>query len=1352
MKRFLLTGFVFLLSAMLGFGSDWIKITGDRSPAEINLLGSDITKSTIRIQIPGYQLLPVETPRGQQYVVDLPEATTMLKKGAPDLPKLTASLMIPDMAGMEVRIVSSDYTEYHDIEIAPSKGTFTRDIDPSTVPYIYGEVYEEDAWFPGKLASLRDPYIIRDYRGQTVMVYPFRYNPVQKILKVYHSITLEVYKANDSGVNPLARKENPDKIQEDFRKIYDRHFLNAQAMRYDPVDEAGSMLIISHGDFMEAMQPFLEWKIMSGMPTEMIDVAEIGNNSNLIKTYITDYYNNHDLAYVLLVGDGAQVRPSFNNGDSDNDYAYLVGDDHYPDVFIGRFSAENIAHVETQVARTLEYEKNPYTEVDWFTSNIGISSSQGPGDDNEMDYEHIRNIQDDLINFTYTASSELFDGSQGGLDEPGSPTPAMVGEEIDAGASVINYTGHGSTSSWGSSGYSSSHISSLSNQGMYPFIWSVACVNGNFNGSTCFAEAWLRAEDNGNPTGAIATMMSTINQSWNPPMCGQDEMNDILVESYENNIKRTFGGISMNGCMQMNDEYGNDGDRMTDTWVCFGDPSLMVRTAMPTEITTTYNTTIFIGATQLVVNADAEGSRVALSKDNELIATAYIEDGTATLNFEAMSEVAVYDLVITGFNYLPHFGELEVIPADGPYVVYADNLLNDEAGNNNGLADYGETIRLSLELENVGIEDAENVMVQLGTSDEYVTLTDAEEEYILIPAGERLSVENGFEIELSSDIPDEHTLRFEITAGSGDDVWTSSFSIKAHAPMLSFLEYVMDDSLGNNNGLFDPGETVSLNISIENAGSAEAYDIIGMLNSGYEFVTVEEGELPFGSIEPASTVEQTFTVSAAEFIPGGFTNPFEFSFYSSGEFVGETGFELVIGQPQILVLEFDHSPSTGTAIREILQEKGIAIQTAQTLAAVTPGDYLAIFTCLGVYDENHTLSAQEGNILADYLDAGGNLYMEGGDTWAYDDPTEVHGMFGINGLDDGSNDLAQLRGIEGTFTEGFLYDYNGENNWIDHLEAVDGSFAILENAVPSYVAAVANDAGAYKTIGSSFEFGGLTDGENATEELLWKYLEFFGLGIPEKPEMPVGETSICSGTTGTAYEITPVNGAEHYMWQLEPATAGSIEVSDHQITIDWNVDFHGTAVLQVCGMNSLGMGPMSDSCEIEVMASPGISLGADTSICINHNLELTPGDGYTTYAWMDGSAESTLLVDSTFGGLGIVDVSVMVTDDNGCTAVDTLKLEFTECAGVGEMPLQEMLSIYPNPSSGIVQLELENSQEQIRKISVINSIGKVIYDIETPFGDKHNLKLDFTGHGNGIYFILVETANKRFTKKIVVEQ
>ena len=37
------------------------------------------------------------------------------------------------------------------------------------------------------------------------------------------------------------------------------------------------------------------------------------------------------------------------------------------------------------------------------------------------------------------------------------------------------------------------NVNSLTNSGMFPWIWSVACVNGEFHLGTCFAETWLRA-------------------------------------------------------------------------------------------------------------------------------------------------------------------------------------------------------------------------------------------------------------------------------------------------------------------------------------------------------------------------------------------------------------------------------------------------------------------------------------------------------------------------------------------------------------------------------------------------------------------------------------------------------------------------------------------------------------------------------------------------------------------------------------------------------------------------------------------------------------------------------------------
>jgi gingipain R len=218
-------------------------------------------------------------------------------------------------------------------------------------------------------------------------------------------------------------------------------------------------------------------------------------------------------------------------------------------------------------------------------------------------------------------------------------------------------------------------VNNLTNNGMLPFILSVACVNGNFVSFTCFAEAWLRATFNGQPSGAIATLMSTINQYWDPPMRGQDEMVDILVESYPSNIRRTFGGICMNGCMNMNDVYGSAGADMTDTWTIFGDPSLMVRTATPATMTVTCDPVLTYGSGQLTVTCAEEGARVAVSNDYDLLGAGFINGGSADIPFTPVNSEDTLVVTVTAFNHIPSIGEVYVMPT-GCWLGYTDEWNN----------------------------------------------------------------------------------------------------------------------------------------------------------------------------------------------------------------------------------------------------------------------------------------------------------------------------------------------------------------------------------------------------------------------------------------------------------------------------------------------------------------------------------------------------------------------------------------------------------------------------------------------------------------------------------------------------
>ncbi|NLH51756.1 MAG: hypothetical protein GX459_02790, partial [Bacteroidales bacterium] len=291
MKRFLLVLLVLFSYGSLN-ASTWNPITlPEPARAEITLQSSDVQHSVIRLQIPGFHLRQVQTDKGRAFVVDIENSSRILKAGAPDLAKLTASVIIPDDGLMSTRIVSSSYTDYENIEIAPSKGNFTRDIDPSSVPYAWGPEYQINRFWPETLSELREPYILRDFRGQTLVVYPFQYNPVTKTLRVYHDLTVEIYQVAANGANPLINTTGKRHITEEFHRVYARHFLNYSPTDYTPVDDFGKLLVISHPDFMNAMQPYVSWKNSIGIPTEMVSTAITGNTTTAIQNYITNYFN-----------------------------------------------------------------------------------------------------------------------------------------------------------------------------------------------------------------------------------------------------------------------------------------------------------------------------------------------------------------------------------------------------------------------------------------------------------------------------------------------------------------------------------------------------------------------------------------------------------------------------------------------------------------------------------------------------------------------------------------------------------------------------------------------------------------------------------------------------------------------------------------------------------------------------------------------------------------------------------------------------------------------------------------------------------------------------------------------------
>ncbi|RME66373.1 MAG: hypothetical protein D6790_00260, partial [Caldilineae bacterium] len=147
-------------------------------------------------------------------------------------------------------------------------------------------------------------------------------------------------------------------------------------------DLGADLIVISHPDFLGAIQPLVDYRIRQGYRVQLVNLLDIYDQFNYgrvsvhaIRAFLAYAYANWQPpapAYVLLVGDGT-YDPRNYRGDSnptfippyleivdldlgetaaDNRYVTIVGDDNMPDMTLGRFPVETPAQVTAMVEKT----------------------------------------------------------------------------------------------------------------------------------------------------------------------------------------------------------------------------------------------------------------------------------------------------------------------------------------------------------------------------------------------------------------------------------------------------------------------------------------------------------------------------------------------------------------------------------------------------------------------------------------------------------------------------------------------------------------------------------------------------------------------------------------------------------------------------------------------------------------------------------------------------------------------------------------------------------------------------------------------------------------------------------------
>ncbi len=610
-------------------------------------------------------------------------------KGAPELPYEVARIVIGDNTSPRLETVQVHSHLVENIGINPSKGPAFSAEELAAIPYTFGDVYQQDAFYPTDPVTAGSPFIMRDVRGVALKYYPFQYNPVKRQLKVIDSITVSVVEdAVANAPNPkcgITRGRSAD-----FERIYKDAFLNYGGSgkfrsATTPVPDGEKMVVIAPTKFMDALKPYVEWKNRKGIHCELIEYTGVNTtvtgarkDTSIIKDIIKNKYA-EGVSYFLLAGGDVSI-PSLwedqfpgppksgqpdslgtQSGTDDPRYVMLDGDDYYPDAFIGRFPSDSLPRMQAMVNKAINYEMYPDTTGTWNSRAIGFASAKIDSTTMVYDYQWCQETLDTLAAHTYTDIVKVFDY----------PTPATVPQAysaLNAGASWVNYISDAGVYNWATPTISTHDIDTLKNGAKLPIVICLGCETGIINQpyqsypitgiwDRCMAEAFMW-----NPNGGgIVYLGGTTLMPWTEPITAFRDMTTLQAQG----DYRSIGAIIANGETNMlsaaENSVASDPKSIRDLhnmtaliWATYGDPSLTPFSATPNQLVLSYPAQI---SSSFTVSGPAGALVCIYSPTDSFLSAQVITGSSVTFDISTCTAETVY-VTGTEHNMVPYLGSI----------------------------------------------------------------------------------------------------------------------------------------------------------------------------------------------------------------------------------------------------------------------------------------------------------------------------------------------------------------------------------------------------------------------------------------------------------------------------------------------------------------------------------------------------------------------------------------------------------------------------------------------------------------------------------------------------------------------
>lgn len=835
--------------------------------------------------------------------------------GEPSFPYLATSLLLPP--GEEAISIKIELGQKISL-----KGNFTLFPYQSSRPLsdpgnhdlkINQKLYNTNQELPKQQHGNISTHYLNGRSIAMTTITPVVYNPANKTIEYYKEVTVVINTKTTQKAQTALENYNADCNIEKY--IQNPEMTKSYDIKKKMSENPYKLLIITPESFMAGFDELRNIYLSRGITSEIVSPNYISTHNSgqdtpeKIRNYIIQEYQESGIEYVILGGDIQHVpHRSFYcyvesgsgyssddipadlyysaldgnwNTDGDNLWGEPDEDDLLPELAVARFPFGDADELENIIHKSISYQNSPV--LGEFTNNL-MAGENLYSDPDTWGRDYLDLLIGERSDNGYTTIGIPDNYTIDSIYEHSTSWSAStLMAQINSGKQFVHHVGHANPTY-----VAHMYISDINNNSFsgangidhnYTLFHTHGCDCGSFD-LDCILEKMVTIDNFAvSVIGNSRYGWFNEGQSEGPAEHLHREMVDALYHEKMNHLGKAFKEAKIQTAPWV--EAPGQWEEGAIRWNFYdlnvlGDPVLSVWTDEPIDIDVTYDNMLPIGTTSSSVTITSNGMPMenftcSVLKNGILYASAETDaSGNTILNFDpVVTETGDAQLIVVGYNCLPDTNIISFIPAAGPYVVYNDHEIIDINGNDNGEADFGENIQLTVAIINSGQDVATDVSSEISITDEFITLLDSVENYGTIAAGAIVSIDEAYSIQIDALVPDQHIATFNIECTSDDASWLSDFQVVVNAPAPQSGTMIVNDENGNNNGKIDQGETVTIEIPVSNNGHSNCAGTTIEINCDNTDITITQNILDLGNITAGETVTASFEIHADEAITNG---------------------------------------------------------------------------------------------------------------------------------------------------------------------------------------------------------------------------------------------------------------------------------------------------------------------------------------------------------------------------------------------------------------------------------------------------------------------------------------------------